>query len=58
MNGQCTANPCIACMVRQCAHHCGKENYCSLDSILVGRHEPTPTTQQCTDCMSFAPKGC
>ena len=51
-----TANRCIECMVTSCAHHCEAENYCSLDRILVGTHEPTPTMDQCTDCMSFAKK--
>ena len=29
------ANPCIACTVQQCVHHCGTENHCSLDRILA-----------------------
>ena len=39
--GQSGRNPnhCIACTVQQCAHHCGSDNYCSLDRILVGTHE-------------------
>ncbi len=52
----CHANKCIECTVNQCAHHCGTENYCSLDSILVGTHECNPTQDQCTDCMSFRKK--
>ncbi len=47
------ANHCIACTVKQCAHHCGQENYCSLDRIQVGTHEANPTMDQCTDCQSF-----
>ena len=54
MNGTCSANHCIECMVKQCAYHCDNENYCSLDRILVGTHEPVPTQNQCTDCMSYA----
>ena len=50
------SNPCIACTVQQCAHHSQKENYCSLDSILVGTHEHNPTEDQCTDCKSFLRK--
>jgi hypothetical protein len=46
-------NRCIACTVQQCANHCGGENYCSLDRILVGTHENNPTQDQCTDCKSF-----
>jgi len=50
------ANKSIECTVRSCAHHCENENYCSLDRILVGTHESTPTQDQCTDCMSFRKK--
>ena len=50
------SNPCIACTVQQCAHHCKGENYCSLDSILVGTHEHNPTEDQCTECKSFLKK--
>lgn len=39
----CHANKSIECTVKQCANHCGTENYCSLDSILVGTHECDPT---------------
>ena len=33
------ANKSIKCSVTQCSHHCGAENYCSLDCITVGTHE-------------------
>ncbi len=51
----CNSNPnrCIQCSVTQCKHHCGKEDYCSLEMIRVGTHEADPTVKQCTDCMSF-----
>ena len=55
------ANKCIECTVRQCAHHCENENYCSLDRIMVGTHEKNPTVSQCVDCESFvldASKSC
>ena len=52
----CHANKSIECTVRQCAHHCEHENYCSLDKIMVGTHEMNPTVDQCTDCMSFRKK--
>lgn len=54
----CHASPnhCISCTVQQCEHHCGAENYCSLDRILVGTHEHNPTEDQCTDCKSFRKK--
>ena len=54
MNG--TENRCIEFLVKQCAHHCQTTNFCSLDRIVVGSHEPDPTMVQCTDCMSFAKK--
>ena len=46
-------NHCISCTVQQCRNHCGTENYCSLDRILVGTPEYNPTEDQCTDCKSF-----
>ena len=49
----CHANKSIECTVKQCANHCGTENYCSLNSILVGSHECDPTVDQCNDCLSF-----
>ena len=49
-------NRCIACSVKQCKHHCGSENYCSLSAINVGTHEADPTVCQCTDCESFERK--
>ncbi len=56
MNCHDHPNHCIACTVQQCAHHCKTDNYCSLDSILVGTHEANPTEDQCTDCKSFLKK--
>lgn len=52
------ANKSIACVVTSCVHHCGKENYCSLDKIHVGTHETNPKMDQCTDCQSFNKKTC
>ena len=52
----CHANKCIECTVQQCAYHCGNENYCSLDRIMVGTHETNPTMDQCTVCKSFRKK--
>lgn len=50
-------NPAIKCTINNCEHHCCCEDYCSLDSILVGTHEANPTEDQCTDCKSFKLKG-
>ena len=56
MNGK---NESIKCTIKSCAHHAKDENYCSLDSILVGTHEANPTEKTCTDCESFELKsGC
>ena len=49
-------NKSIECTVQSCANHSGKENYCSLERILVGTHESNPAMDQCTDCMSFRKK--
>ena len=52
----CHANKCIECTVSNCTHHCGTQNYCSLDQIRVGTHEANPTMDQCTDCLSYCKK--
>lgn len=49
-------NESIKCTINNCEHHCGGENYCSLDSICVGTHESNPTKIECTDCESFKMK--
>lgn len=48
-----SANKCIECSVRQCAHHAGDSNYCVLDKVSIGTHEPNPTMTECVDCLSF-----
>ena len=53
---ECRANKCIECTVQQCKHHCGGENYCTLDHNVVGTHELNPTVVECTDCKSFCRK--
>jgi hypothetical protein len=47
------ANRSIECSVEQCKYHCKSDDYCSLDSIMVGTHESNPTVPECTDCRSF-----
>lgn len=49
----CKCNQTIKCTVDQCKHHEKTENYCSLNAITVGTHEANPSTDQCTDCLSF-----
>ncbi|MBE7048639.1 MAG: DUF1540 domain-containing protein [Ruminococcaceae bacterium] len=46
----------IKCTVQQCTYNDGSEQYCTLDSIMVGTHEANPTMDQCTDCKSFKKK--
>ncbi len=43
----------IKCTVASCMHHCNSEDYCSLDKVCIGTHEPHPTECQCVDCESF-----
>ena len=50
------ANECIKCTVKSCKHHNESENYCSLDTVRIGTHEPHPTEQCCVDCESFETK--
>lgn len=49
------ANHCIHCTVNECEYHCSDKNYCTLDTVRIGSHESSPTTEQCTDCLSFRP---
>lgn len=50
------ANHAIRCTVRDCRHHNGQENFCSLDCIEVASHEKNPKDESCVDCRSFACK--
>ena len=47
-------NDCIECTINNCAYHAGDVDYCTLETIKIGTHEPNPTTKECTDCESFA----
>ncbi len=49
-------NESIECTVTSCAHHANSEDYCTLNSIMVGTHESNPTQKECTDCESFDSK--
>ncbi len=50
------ANHSIYCTVNQCKNHCASENYCSLNTVSIGTHEPDPTMPECVDCNSFIQK--
>ena len=50
------ANHAIRCTVRDCRHHKGDQNYCSLDSIEVASNVKEPTDESCVDCRSFSCK--
>lgn len=52
----CKANYSIKCHVDSCKNHCQSEDYCALNSIVVGTHEANPTVCACTDCQSFERK--
>lgn len=49
-------NKSIRCSVKQCKNHSGNVDFCALDCISVGTHEPNPTVIECTDCQSFVAK--
>lgn len=46
-------NPSIGCTVNECKYHCKDDNYCTLQSIEVGKHEVHAKDVKCTDCNSF-----
>lgn len=48
-----TPNHAIRCNVVSCEYRCHDCDYCSLDRIEVGTHEPHPKMTECTDCKSF-----
>lgn len=50
------ANRSIHCTVTQCKNHCNTENYCSLNAVSIGTHEPMPSEPKCVDCNSFIKK--
>ena len=48
-----TPNNSIKCSVTNCAHHCGGQNYCTLNEIKVGCCEPNATKCASTEDASF-----
>ncbi|MBP1890751.1 hypothetical protein J2Z53_002365 [Clostridium moniliforme] len=46
-------NPSIKCSVDECKYHCKEDDYCTLNSIKVGKHKHTANTVEETDCNSF-----
>lgn len=53
MTNNSYANQCIKCTVASCKNHCNDKDYCSLEEVKIGTHEPHPTQCQCVDCKSF-----
>jgi hypothetical protein len=49
-------NSSIKCTVDECKYHSEKVDYCTLNDILVGKHETKATDSKCTDCESFKVK--
>ncbi len=56
MPSNANKNPSIQCTIFNCANHNESEEYCALDQIQVGTHEPDPKVIPCTDCQSFVKK--
>lgn len=56
MDCSCNKNESIHCSVTNCRYHCGKANYCSLNTVSIGSHEANPTQPECVDCNSFEQK--
>lgn len=48
-----SVNSSIGCTVVSCKYHAQSQDYCTLNKIMVGTHEPHPTQVECTDCESF-----
>ncbi|WP_234117360.1 DUF1540 domain-containing protein [Clostridium hydrogenum] len=46
-------NESIGCQVTECKYHCKDDNYCTLENIMVVKHESQAKTVECTDCGSF-----
>ena len=46
-------NRCICCDVSECMHHAGNEDYFTLNTIRVEKHEAHADQCKCTDCASF-----
>lgn len=46
-------NDSIQCSIKNCVHHAGNVDYCTLNTIQIGTHEMNPTKKECTDCESF-----
>ena len=51
-----SSNPSIECEVFECKYHAESKNYCTLDKILVGKHDERATDVESTDCESFMVK--
>lgn len=46
-------NNSIGCTVSECKFHCKDDEFCTLDKIVVVKHENKAKTVECTDCGSF-----
>ncbi len=52
-------NNSIKCTVGECKYNYQDENYCTLNCVSIGTHEPHPSMPECVDCKSFVCKdGC
>ncbi|MEG1004481.1 MAG: DUF1540 domain-containing protein [Clostridium sp.] len=46
-------NSSIGCTVEECKYHCKDDNFCTLDSIQVGKNTAQAKEVKATDCNSF-----
>lgn len=49
-------NHSIRCTVTSCENHNTAEDYCCLETVSIGTHEPHPSECKCVDCESFVAK--
>lgn len=55
-NAKMHMNESIGCTVHECKYHAQQADYCTLDKIMVVKHEGKADTERCTDCGSFKAK--
>lgn len=49
-------NTSINCTVSECKYNAQDQQYCTLNTIMIGTHEKNPKVPECTDCKSFEKK--
>lgn len=46
-------NSSIGCIVTECKHHYKEDNYCTLNTIQIVKHDQEAKVVETTDCGSF-----